>query len=105
MMVRDETVTPPEGAKNPERGFGLLWRTTPEVRDGVGWPWDDEVGAETAVQSMDVDGGKVTFVENLYSGVFRLDPDGSWDFISEPDPTPAPPTTPTPQGASSDGVN
>jgi hypothetical protein len=33
----DPSLIPPEGMYQPRRGFGLLWRTHLELRDGLGW--------------------------------------------------------------------
>lgn len=33
----DPAIEPPAGRYQPVRGFGKLWRTNPEVRDGLGW--------------------------------------------------------------------
>ncbi len=95
MPELDESLSPPSGYQQPIRGFGLLWRSTPSVRDGLGWPWDDEVGAWTAVQLLETDVGGVTFLKNLYSGVYRLEPDGTWTFLPDPGPL-----EPTPEGQS-----
>ncbi len=34
--------TPPDGMFAPERGFGYLWNTVPEIRSGLGWSTADE---------------------------------------------------------------
>ena len=34
---RDPASAPPSGLYQPVRGFGKVWRTWPEVRDGLGW--------------------------------------------------------------------
>jgi hypothetical protein len=33
----DPTLIPPDGMYQPRRGFGKLWRTHPEIREGLGW--------------------------------------------------------------------
>ena len=33
----DESLVPPEGLFQPRRGFGKLWRTHPELQEGLGW--------------------------------------------------------------------
>jgi len=33
----DPSITPPAGLYQPKRGFGLIWRTEPGVRDRLGW--------------------------------------------------------------------
>jgi hypothetical protein len=90
--------SPPKGAIVPRRGFGLLFNSTPSLQEKLGWPWDEEVGAQTALQSMTTDDGDVAFLQNLYSGVYRLNPDGTWSFLEEPERSepPATETSPAP---------
>lgn len=88
----DPRLKSPDGLHQPVRGFGLLWRTNTRLRERIGWALDLEVGAPTAVQSTARGGGDTTFLKNLYSGVYRLEPDGSWEFI--PEDVPAPSTEP-----------
>lgn len=38
------TLTPPVGLYQPERGFGKLWRETPEVQAAIGWAVEPEFG-------------------------------------------------------------
>src|SRR5690606_13133514 len=33
----DPSIVPPEGLYQPKRGFGLVWRTEPGIRDRLGW--------------------------------------------------------------------
>jgi hypothetical protein len=33
----DPTLIPPDGMYQPRRGFGKLWRSHPEIREGLGW--------------------------------------------------------------------
>lgn len=42
--------TPPPGLIEPERGFGKVWRTFPEVRSGLGWARDNEMGGMSTAQ-------------------------------------------------------
>ena len=45
MIERDPTIVGPQGLwQQPRRGFGNVWRTTPGVRDRLGWAlreWED----------------------------------------------------------------
>lgn len=45
MVERDPTIVGPQGLwQQPRRGFGNVWRTTPTVRDRIGWAlheWED----------------------------------------------------------------
>lgn len=47
MMESDDNIVPPEGLFQPERGFGLLWRTNDGVRDQIGWAIEPEFGYVT----------------------------------------------------------
>lgn len=40
----DPNLIPPDGLMQPVRGFGLVWRSNPGVRDGLGWALDTELG-------------------------------------------------------------
>lgn len=40
----DPALNAPEGMIQPERGFGKLWRETPNVRDALGWAITPEFG-------------------------------------------------------------
>lgn len=42
--------TPPQNLKEPVRGFGKIWRTFTEVRNGLGWAFNDETGGQATVQ-------------------------------------------------------
>lgn len=42
--------TAPAGLKEPIRGFGKVWRSAQEVRTGLGWASNDEVGGQATVQ-------------------------------------------------------
>jgi hypothetical protein len=51
----DPNLSPPEGRSQPIRGFGLIWRDNPSVRDGLGWAIGGETGFESQVQgSVDI---------------------------------------------------
>jgi hypothetical protein len=40
----DPSLIPPAGLYQPQRGFGKLWRTTPGLRDALGWGKTPEFG-------------------------------------------------------------
>ena len=40
----DESITPPDGLLQPQRGFGKVWRNNGFVREAVGWAVAQEVG-------------------------------------------------------------
>src|SRR5215467_2966149 len=43
----DPSLTPPANKFQPKRGFGKLWRTTPGLRDQVGWATTPEFNLNT----------------------------------------------------------
>jgi hypothetical protein len=44
----DPTLVPPESSLyQPKRGFGKLWRNTPEIKDALGWATTPEFGLNT----------------------------------------------------------
>jgi hypothetical protein len=45
--------TPPNGLKEPVRGFGKVWRLNGDVRNGLGWATSDEGGGTSMVQLFD----------------------------------------------------
>jgi hypothetical protein len=62
-------LTAPEGLRVPVRGFGTVWRTTPGVRDALGYARLDE--QETAMNSQRFDGG-LLFDDRSSGQVFIL---------------------------------
>ena len=46
----DSDIVPPDGLYQPVRGFGLVWRESPQVRDQLGWATAPEAGFETWLQ-------------------------------------------------------
>lgn len=45
--------TPPAGLVEPIRGFGKVWRTSPDVRGALGWGTSSEAGDSALVQPFD----------------------------------------------------
>lgn len=45
--------TPPNGLREPVRGFGKVWRSNPDVRNGLGWATSDEGGGASPIQLFD----------------------------------------------------
>lgn len=70
----NEDVQPPAGLRAPVRGFGGVWRNTPDVRDALGFARTDE--QELAMQSQRFDGG-LLFLDSSAGLVFALIVDGS----------------------------
>ncbi len=50
MPEDDPALVPPEGLSQPRRGFGMVWRDTPTVRDRLGWATGEETPFSTTYQ-------------------------------------------------------
>lgn len=57
----DPAIIPPDGRYQPVRGFGLVWRTDAEVRDGLGWATAPETSGDTWSQSFTGEGRHNTY--------------------------------------------
>ena len=88
----DPDIVPPEGMRQPIRGFGKLWRENLEVRTAIGWALEAERGSTTRYEyhhGGDVDAGNqyisapgYHLVESMYGDIFRLnEPDSSWQIV------------------------
>ncbi len=87
-VERDPTITPPQGLYQPERGFGKLWRETPEVREALGWAVTPEFGYVSpyayhpggeVVDGEYVPGPGYHVLYSLYGEQFRFnESDGTW---------------------------
>lgn len=78
----DPTLQPPEGLQQPIRGFGLVWRTYPEVRDRLGWASAGEFGYNTIIQLTTRYKYNETYIRAADGNVWHLGPEGSrWDKI------------------------
>jgi hypothetical protein len=49
----DPDLQPPEGMRQPTRGFGKVWRGNAFVREGVGWAVSEEIGITSLWLSFD----------------------------------------------------
>lgn len=82
MPETDETIEPPVGRKQPRRGFGLVWRTYPEVRQGLGWATDSESGYSQSVQITARRIHNWTYIAARHDGTWALGPDGgAWHYV------------------------
>jgi hypothetical protein len=76
----DPTLQPPSGFYQPVRGFGLVWREQPGVRDRLGWALDQETAYQTAVQRTSYAKYNETYIRALDGGVWRLEAEHSgWE--------------------------
>ncbi|MEJ5308466.1 MAG: hypothetical protein WHX52_01725 [Anaerolineae bacterium] len=82
---RDPSLTPPAGLLQPIRGFGLVWRTYPEVRDHLGWATAPESGFNTWRQSYQGYGmhNLTIWVKDINQKIYKLNSMGSvWEIYT-----------------------
>jgi len=78
----DPELVPPSGLYQPERGFGWLWRSRPDIRDRLGWASSTEQGYSTAVQSTSRPKNNTIYIRALDGGVWELLPErNTWRHI------------------------
>jgi hypothetical protein len=78
----DPSIVPPEGLQQPIRGFGLVWRQNPTVRERLGWAVDREMGFETIVQHTTLYKYNSTYLRALDGNIYHLGPEqSSWEKI------------------------
>ena len=83
--VQDDSLQPPPGLYQPQRGFGLVWREQPTVRDRLGWATSPEVGFETAVQRTSYAKYNDTYLRAADNNLWRLLPERSdWEKLILP---------------------
>jgi len=80
---RDDSLAAPEGLQQPIRGFGLVWRAQPRVRDRLGWAVAAETGYDGALQSTATQPGQGTlYLRTRDGGILALDARRStWRFV------------------------
>lgn len=79
----DPALTPPAGLYQPVRGFGLVWRERPNVRDRLGWAVDRETDFSTIMQITTLFKYNSTYLRALDGNVWHLGPErGSWEKIA-----------------------
>jgi hypothetical protein len=78
----DPEIIPPDGLYQPVRGFGLIWRQNPRVRERLGWAVDQERGFVTTVQHTTFFKYNSTYIGALDGNVWYLGPERSaWEKI------------------------
>lgn len=81
--TNDPALEPPPGLFQPERGFGLVWREEPGVRDRLGWALAPEASYVTKVQATSRFKYNDLYVGALDGRVWMLKPEGSgWEIIA-----------------------
>jgi hypothetical protein len=69
----DPSLVPPDGLYQPVRGFGLVWRQNPEVRERLGWAVDQETAFVTTEQRVpSVGRHSSTYIRALDGNVWHL---------------------------------
>ncbi len=78
----DPTLVPPDGLLQPRRGFGLVWREQPGVRDRLGWALRPEAGFTSQIQRTGRYKYNSTYLRAFGGGVWELGPErGSWRYL------------------------
>ena len=78
----DQALTPPDELYQPVRGFGLVWREQPGVRDRLGWAVDQETGFSTTMQWTTLFKYNSIYLRALDGNVWYLGPWGdNWEKI------------------------
>lgn len=80
------SLVPPDDLYQPARGFGLIWRQYPEVRERLGWAVDQEATFVTTVQWVPSAGRHWSlYIRALDGDIWRLFSTGfgqSWEKIT-----------------------
>jgi hypothetical protein len=76
----DDSIIPPPERFQPIRGFGLVWRENPEVRERLGWAVEPELGYDGMIQT------SLASEETLYlrvrdSGILAAAPQ-TWEILT-----------------------
>lgn len=80
--IDDPNIVPPPGYYQPLRGFGLVWRDQPFVRERLGWAVDLEGSYDTAVQRTSYAKYNDTYIRAQDGNVWKLWPERSgWEKI------------------------
>jgi len=78
--ISDTTIIPPPGYFQPVRGFGLVWREAPFVRERLGWAVALEAAYDTAVQRTSYPRYNHTYILARDADIWHLFPEQSdWE--------------------------
>lgn len=79
---RDPSLNPPAGLFQPVRGFGMLWRTEPSLKDILGWAVSEEVAYPSILQRTSYGKYNETYISAADGNVWRLKAERSgWEKI------------------------
>lgn len=75
----DPSIVPPAGLHQPVRGFGLVWRANPDVRDRLGWATAPEAEFQSWLQGFSGTGlhSSFTLLEGIDDTIYLLEAFGS----------------------------
>jgi len=73
-MQWDAAIVPPGGFMQPVRGFGLVWRQQPGVRDDLGWATSSEATFDAAFQPFQ----RALLIADAQARLWALLSDGTW---------------------------
>jgi serine/threonine-protein kinase len=71
----DASIVPPGGFMQPVRGFGLVWREQPGVRDALGWATASEVSFDSTFQPFE---RALLVADRSAARAWALFSDGTW---------------------------
>ena len=81
--TQDPDLVPPAGLQQPIRGFGLVWREQPGVREALGWAIEGEQGFTTIMQRTTRFKYNAWYLLALDDRIWYLGPEGSsWDKLT-----------------------
>jgi hypothetical protein len=73
-LSEDPVIIPPDGLRQPVRGFGKVWRERPGVREALGWATAEETGFTAIIQEF---AGGTVWRDAAGEGIAILFNDGS----------------------------
>lgn len=80
MPEDDPNIVPPSGFYQPQRGFGLIWREQPSIRDRLGWAIAPEAPYTSALQRTSYSKYNQTYIRALDGEIWKLLPEFSgWE--------------------------
>lgn len=71
----ETSIVPPTGLHQPVRGFGLVWREEPGVRDALGWATAAEASFDVSFQTFE---RAFLIADEAVAHMWALLSDGTW---------------------------
>jgi hypothetical protein len=80
MPPQDDSLVPPPDLLQPVRGFGLVWRDNPTIRERLGWAVEPELGYDGIIQSSE----DRLYLRERGGGIVALQTDGQlWEVLPD----------------------